>query len=146
MRKMSSQTSMSDQQRRGHRLFRPQNALRVIGAGLVLQGLLFFAFAVPLTQQIFPAANDQAIHVGMVMRRGLATMSFLAGLVIFLVRDESDRVTKRVLFGCCIGFAAISLSMLKLILDAAAVIPLPAMIIYSAATLISGYLAFEKTA
>ena len=34
---------------------RPQLALRLIGGGLVLQGLLFYGFATPLTIQIFPA-------------------------------------------------------------------------------------------
>ena len=34
----------------------------------------------------FPGASDEAIHVGIIMRRGLAAMSFLAGLVIFLIR------------------------------------------------------------
>ena len=62
----------------------PQTAIRIIGGALVIQSLLFYAFAMPLTLQIFPGASDEATHVGMVMRRGLAAMSFLAGLVIFL--------------------------------------------------------------
>ena len=74
-------------------MIRPQTAIRIIGGGLVLQGLLFYGFATPLTMQIFPGASDEAVHVGMIMRRGLAAMSFLAGLVIFLVHDESDRIT-----------------------------------------------------
>ena len=93
---------------------RPQLALRLIGGGLVLQGLLFYGFATPLTIQIFPGASDEAVHVGMIMRRGLAAMSFLAGLVIFLVRDDRYRTTKRVLFGCGIGFAGITLSLIHI--------------------------------
>ena len=42
---------------------RPQQALRLIGGGLVLQGLLFYGFATPLTIQIFPGASDAAVHV-----------------------------------------------------------------------------------
>ena len=109
----------------------PQTAVRIIGGGLIIQGLLFYAFAAPLTLQIFPGASDEATHVGIIMRRGLAAVSFLAGVVIFLVRNESYRTTKRVLFGCAIGFAAISLSLLKIIVDEAAVIPLPAIGLYS---------------
>ena len=78
----------------------PQTAVRIIGGALVVQGLLFYAFATPLTLQIFPGASDEAIHVGVIMRRGLAAMSFLAGLVIFLVVNDGYRTTKRVLFGC----------------------------------------------
>ena len=64
---------------------RPQTALRIIGGALVVQGLLFYAFATPLTLQIFPGASDEATHVGAIMRRGLAAMSFLAGLVLFFL-------------------------------------------------------------
>ena len=53
-------------------------------------------------------------------------MSFLAGLVIFLVRNDGTVPPSAFLFGCAIGFAAISLSLIKISVDEAAVIPLPA--------------------
>jgi hypothetical protein len=119
----------------------PQNLLRAIGAGLVIQGLLFFAFAAPLTQQIFPGAGDEARHVGIVMRQSLAGMSFLAGLVVFLVRGESDRVTRRVLFGCGIGLTAIALSMVRVIVTHAAVVPMPGLLIYLGTGIIAIFIA-----
>ena len=122
----------------------PQTAVSIIGGALVVQSLLFYAFAIPLTLQIFPGASDEAIHVGMIMRRGLAAMSFLAGLVIFLVRNEGNRITKRVLFGCAIGFAAISLSLIKISVDEAAVIPLPAIGVYGFVAIFSMYIAIRK--
>ena len=122
----------------------PKTALLIIGGGLILQGLLFFSFAAPLTMQIFPGASDEAVHVGIVMRRGLAATSFLAGLVIFLVRNENYRTTKRVLFGCGIGFAAMSMSMIKLIANTAAVIPMPAVGLYSFVACYALYLAVHK--
>ena len=72
---------------------RSKTALGIIGSGLIIQALLFYAFATPLTLQIFPGAGDEAVHVGVVMRRGFAAMSFLAGLVIFLVRNDGYRTT-----------------------------------------------------
>ena len=78
------------------------------------------------------------------MRRGLAAVSFLAGLVIFLVRGDGHRTTKRVLFGCGIGFAAISLSMAKIMIDKSAVIPLPAITLYGIIAVLSIYLAVRK--
>ena len=119
----------------------PKNLLRVIGAGLIIQGLLFFAFAAPLTQQIFPGAGDEARHVGIVMRQSLAGMSFLAGLVVFLVRGESDRVTRRVLFGCGIGLTAIALSMVRVIVTHAAVVPMPGLLIYLGTGIIAIFIA-----
>ena len=80
----------------------------------------------------------------MIMRRGLAAMSFLAGLVIFLVRNDGYRTTKRVLFGCAIGFAAISLSLIKISVDEAAVIPLPAIGVYGFVAIFSMYTAIRK--
>ena len=122
----------------------PQTAVRIIGGGLVVQGLLFYAFATPLTLQIFPGASDEATHVGMIMRRGLAAMSFLAGLVIFLVRNDGHRTTKRVLFGCAIGFSGISLSLIKIIVDKAAVIPLPAIGLYGFIAVFAMYIAIRQ--
>lgn len=122
----------------------PQTAVRIIGGGLIIQGLFFYAFAVPLTLQIFPGASDEATHVGMVMRRGLAAVSFLAGLVIFLVRNEGYRTTNRVLFGCAIGFAAISLSLLQIMVDEAAVIPLPAIGLYSFVAFFAMYIVIRR--
>ena len=122
----------------------PQTTARIIGGALVLQGLLFYAFATPLTLQIFPGASDEATHVGIIMRRGLAAMSFLAGLVIFLVRNDGNRTVKRVLFGCAIGFAAISLSLIKIIFDEAAVIPLPAVGLYSFIAIFAMYVAIRR--
>ena len=40
------------------------------------------------------------------MRGGLAGLSCLAGLVIFLGRSFENLPAKRILFGCAIGFAA----------------------------------------
>ena len=123
---------------------RPQLALRLIGGGLVLQGLLFYSFATPLTLQIFPGASDEAVHVGVIMRHGLAAMSFLAGLVIFLVRDDGYRTTKRVLFGCGIGFTAITWSLIKIITEQAAVIPFPAVALYGFVAAYALYISISK--
>ena len=121
-----------------------KTALQIIGIGLILQGIIFYVLAKPLTLQIFPSASVEAVHVGMIMRRGLATISFLAGLVIFLVRNDGSRTTKRVLFGCGIGFASISLSMIKMFIENDATIPVPAMLLYSFVSIYSLYLAMRK--
>ena len=57
--------------------------LTMIGGGLIIQGLIFYAFAGPLTDQNFPVAGDEARHVGVILRSGLAGFSCLAVLVIF---------------------------------------------------------------
>ena len=121
----------------------PQTAIGIIGGALITQSLLFYAFATPLTLQIFPVASDEATHVGFVIRRGLAAMLFLAGLVIFF-RNDAYRITNRVLFGCVIGFAAISLSLIKNIVDEHAVIPLLAFKIYTIVAICTTYTAMRR--
>ena len=123
---------------------RSKTALQIIGIGLILQGLMFYVLAKPLTLQLFTNATDEAVHVGAIMRRGLATVSFLAGLVIFLVRNDGYRTTKRVLFGCGIGFASISLSMINIVIESAATIPVPAILLYSFVSIYSLHLAMRK--
>ena len=71
---------MSDHQPK-HVWISPQNLLRVIGAGLVIQGLLFFAFAAPLTEQIFPGAGDE--------REYLVAIDDLA---LFIADDDAVRI------------------------------------------------------
>jgi hypothetical protein len=119
-------------------------ALSVIGSGLIIQGLLFYAFAGPLTDQSFPGAGDEARHVGVIMRESLAGVSILAGLVIFLMRQENHKVIARILFSCGIGFGLISLIMIKTLIAKAAVIPLPALAIYLAITAHAFHMAFRK--
>lgn len=109
-----------------------------------MQSSVFCAFATPLTLQIFPGKSEEAAHVGVVMRRGLAAMSFLASLVIFLVREESYRVAKRFSFGCVIDFDAISLSLIANIISKAAVVPLPAIGAYSFLAIFAMYMTTRR--
>ena len=80
----------------------------------------------------------------MIVRSGLAVLSIRAGLVSFLVRDDGYRTTKRVLFGCGIGFTAITLSMIKIIAEQAAVIPLPAIALYGFVAVYALYISVRK--
>ena len=116
-----------------------------IGIGLILQGLIFYAFATTLTTQSFPGASDEAHHVGTIMRGSLASMSLIAGLVVFLVRQADNVTIKRVLFACAIGFGIACLLMINISTTKAAVVPIPALVIYMAVSIFSFYLAFQKS-
>ena len=122
----------------------PKTILFMIGCGLIVQGLVFYAFAEPLTDQNFPGANSQARHVGIIMRQSLAALSCLAGLVVLLACDAEKRTTKKILFGCAIGFAAIGVMMIKNLTDKSAVIPLPALGLYFFTSFLALYMAFRK--
>ena len=78
------------------------------------------------------------------MRGGLAGLSCLAGLVIFLTRSAENLPAKRILFGCAIGFATVSAIMLKTWLNEAAVVPLPALGLYVFTSCFALYAALKK--
>lgn len=120
-----------------------KTVLTLIGSGLIIQGLIFYAFAGPLTDQSFPGAGAEARHVGIVMREWLAGLSCLAGLALVLARSAETLAVKRILFGCAIGFAAISVIMVKILVNKAAVIPLPALGLYLFTACLSLYAAFR---
>ena len=121
-----------------------KTTLTMIGGGLIIQGLIFYAFAGPLTDQNFPGAGDEARHVGVIMRGGLSGLSCLTGLVIFLVRSAENLPAKRILFGCAIGFAAVSAIMVKTWLTKSAVVPLPALGLYVLTSCFALYATLKK--
>ena len=121
-----------------------KTVLTLLGVGLIVQGLIFYAFAGPLTDQSFPGAGAEARHVGVIMREWLAGLSCLSGLTLFLARSIEMLAAKRILFGCAIGFATISVIMIKILIDKTAVIPLPALSLYLFTTCLSLYTAFKK--
>jgi len=43
-----------------------QTAIRIIGGALVINGLLFDAFATPFKLKIVPSASDEITYVGMI--------------------------------------------------------------------------------
>ena len=101
----------------------PQTAVSIIG-GAWLCKFVFYAFAIPLTLQIFPGASDEATHVGMIAARpGSNVISRWLG--DFLVRNDGYRTQTRFV-RLRNRFAAISLSLIKIGVDEAAMIPIPA--------------------
>ena len=106
---------------------------------MIIQAHVFYAIAGPGTDEGFPGACEEARHVGVVMRRWLASLSCLAGLAIFLARGAEAFQAKRILFGCAIGFATICAIMIKTFFNEAAVIPLPALGLYIFTSCLSLY-------
>ena len=79
--------------------------LTVIGSVMILQGLAFYFFSMPITQNMFPDAGDEAIKVGAVLREILAAGSLFIGIILFLSRTNVTSSAKRILFGASIGFS-----------------------------------------
>ncbi|MDC0196324.1 hypothetical protein OAJ93_01820 [Gammaproteobacteria bacterium] len=86
---------------------RAKAILTVIGSVMFLQGLAFYFFSIPITQNMFPDAGNEAIKVGSVHRELLAAGSMFIGIILFLSRTNVTSSAKRILFGASIGFSVL---------------------------------------
>ena len=82
-------------------------ALTVIGLVMFSQGIIFYFFAAPITRDMFPTSNVEAIEVGAVLRQILGAGSMFIGIILFLARTNVTSAAKRILFGASIGFSLI---------------------------------------
>ena len=83
---------------------RAKGILTVMGSVMFLQGLAFYFFSIPITQNMFPGVGDEAIEVGSILREILAAGSMFIGIILFLSRTNVTSSAKRILFGASIGF------------------------------------------
>ena len=106
--------------------------LTVIGSVMILQGLAFYFFSMPITQNMFPDAGDEAIKVGAVLREILAAGSLFIGIILFLSRTNVTSSAKRILFGASIGFSILLAILTHIALTNEAVsIPIAPFIIFA---------------
>ena len=106
--------------------------LTVIGSVMILQGLAFYFFSMPITQNMFPDAGDEAIRVGAVLREILAAGSLFIGIILFLSRTNVTSSAKRILFGASIGFSILLAILTHIALTNEAVsIPIAPFIIFA---------------
>jgi len=89
-------------------------ALTVIGLAMIIQGLSFYFFSVPITISMFPTSSAEAIEVGAVLREVLAGGSMFIGIILFLARTNVTSAAKRILFGASIGFSLIAIILIHI--------------------------------
>jgi hypothetical protein len=88
--------------------------LTIIGLTMIIQGIIFYFYSVPITQNMFPSAGIEAIEVGAIMRKILAGGSIFIGIILFLARTNVASVAKRILFGASIGFSILLVLMINI--------------------------------
>jgi len=84
-----------------------KTVLTVIGIAMIVQGITFYLYSVPITQNMFPNVKSEAIEVGEIMRQLLGAGSLFIGIILFLARTNVTSAAKRILFGSSIGFSII---------------------------------------
>jgi hypothetical protein len=88
--------------------------LTIIGLTMIIQGIIFYFYSVPITQNMFPSAGIEAIEVGAIMRKVLAGGSIFIGIILFLARTNVASAAKRILFGASIGFSILLVLMINI--------------------------------
>ena len=106
--------------------------LTIMGVIMIIQGIIFYFYSVPITQNMFPSASIEAVEVGAVMRKILAGGSIFIGIILFLARTNVASVAKRILFGASIGFSILLVLMIHISLTNDTVnIPIAPLIIFA---------------
>ena len=106
--------------------------LTIIGLVMIIQGVIFYIYSIPITQNMFPSAGVEAVEVGVVMRKILAGGSIFIGIILFLARTNVASVAKRILFGASIGFSIILILLIHISLTNDAVnIPIAPLIVFA---------------
>ena len=114
-----------------------KGVLTVSGLIMVLQGILFYIYAVPLTLNMFPEANDAGVLIGSSLREILAAGSVFIGIILFLSRKNTSSSAKRILLGACFGFTLVFLVQLKLVVTGEANVPILPLLVFSGLALTS---------
>jgi hypothetical protein len=107
----------------------------VIGAILVLQGILFFVMGNKMSSDIFPNLDEAGRTATVKLMQVMAMLSIIVGLISFAASN-----TPQVLWAYTLGFALLSLLTLKHMLMDHINVPIFAIIIQIGITLLCGYL------
>ena len=98
---------------------------------MIIQGIVFYFYSVTITQNMFPYAGAEAIEVGAVMRKILASGSIFIGIILFLARTNVTSAAKRILFGASMGFSILLVIMIHISLTNDAIhVPIMPLIIF----------------
>lgn len=112
-----------------------KNVFTVIGAILLLQGILFYLMGDKMAITTFPNLDDVGKEAAKNLLQVISMMSIAIGLISFGARN-----TPQVLWAYTIGFGLFGLNSLKHMFINHINVPIPAIIIQLGIALVCGYL------
>ena len=101
-----------------------KGVLTIAGLILIVQGILFYIFAIPITEKMFYGANDISISIGTVFPEIMAGGLIFIGVILFLSRTNTSSSARRILFGACFGFTLMFIIQLKIEITGQANVPI----------------------
>ena len=127
-------------------LYNSRAILALDGTLMVILGGSFWLFPEFFTLSMFPyiADNQDAIKVGVTLRKIMGAGCAFIGIVLFSCQSSSKSTAKRLLFSSAIGFLMMIAALLKVKLSGQAEVPLFIIIFFSILCILSLFVASRR--
>ena len=120
--------------------------LALNGTLMIILGGAFWMFPEFFTLSIFPdfAENQQAIEVGVALRKNMGAGCAFIGIILFSCQSSPKSTAQRLLFSSAIGFLLMVTALLQVKLSGQADVPLFILIFFSALCVLSLFVASRR--
>ena len=127
-------------------LYNSRAILALDGTLMVILGGSFWLFPEFFTLSMFPyiTENQDAIDVGVTLRKIMGAGCAFIGIVLFSCQSSSKSTAQRLLFSSAIGFLLMIAALLKVRLSGQAEVPLFIIIFFSILCILSLFVASRR--
>ena len=121
-------------------------ALAFNGVIMVLLGIVFWFFPELFTAAMFPniSENEQAINVGIALRKNMGVGCVFIGMLLFWCQTSSKTTAQRLLFCSSFGFGLMVAGLLEVRLAGQADVPLPIILLFACMSIYSLFVATRR--
>ena len=116
------------------------------GSLMVILGGLFWVFPEFFTLSMFPgiAENQDAIDVGVALRKNMGAGCAFIGIILFSCQASSKAIAQRTLFSSAIGFLLMIVALMQVRLSGQADVPLFILVFFSILCILSLFVASRR--
>ena len=121
-------------------------ALAFNGVIMVLLGIVFWFFPELFTVAMFPniSENEQAINVGIALRKNMGVGCVFIGMLLFWCQTSSKTTAQRLLFCSSFGFGLMVAGLLEVRLTGQANVPFPIILLFACMSIYSLFVATRR--
>ena len=113
---------------------------------MMLLGITFWFFPELFTLAMFPniSDNEQAINVGIALRKNMGVGCIFIGMLLFWCQTSSKTTAQRLLFCSSFGFGLMVAGLLEVRLTGQANVPLPIILLFACMSIYSLFVATRR--
>ena len=113
---------------------------------MMLLGITFWFFPELFTLAMFPniSDNEQAINVGIALRKNMGVGCIFIGMLLFWCQTSSKTTAQRLLLGSSFGFGLMVAGLLEVRLTGQANVPLPIILLFACMSIYSLFVATRR--